>query len=307
MSKYTTELRYICENASGLSDSEGYDKIPEIIERSREKIFDFDYPIYDESYRSVLETKIIKHFYTREISAETVGLWKHWLDTKMNEIMPFYNQKYKTTLLEFNPLYDVDLHTEADRDKDGDKTDYNVGNESNNNTRDLTHTDDISSSNTQTTSASGTADNTTEGTTRTEANENDTKWKYYSDTPQGYIGGVEDRTYLTNLTKDTDKRQGIDESKSNSKGNNSYADQGEKRDSLSSEKLLTEHETDNRTKNRTNTLTSNFKNTEQYIQHVYGKRGTTSYSKLLEEFRKTILNIDMEIINELNELFIQLW
>ena len=109
MSKYTTEVRYICETAAGYHESQGYHSINKIISKARSKIFDFSYPIFDEKYRGVLETKILRHFYTREIGLETVALWKHFLDRKLNEIMPYYNQLYRSELLEFNPFYDIDL------------------------------------------------------------------------------------------------------------------------------------------------------------------------------------------------------
>ena len=112
MSDYTTQVRYICENYCGLESSEGYDKVEEIIDNSIGKIFDFNFPIFDENYRCVLERKIIRHFYTREIGLETVGLWKLKLATKLNEIMPYYNQLYKSALYEYNPLYNVDYTTE---------------------------------------------------------------------------------------------------------------------------------------------------------------------------------------------------
>lgn len=109
MSDYTTEVRYICESAYGLTESEGSDSVDKIIEGSMDKIFNFEYPIFDESYRGVLQKKILKHYYTREIGAETVGLWKLWVNTRLNEIMPYYNKLYETETLKFNPLYDVDV------------------------------------------------------------------------------------------------------------------------------------------------------------------------------------------------------
>ena len=109
MSKYTTEVRFICEVNSGLNESVGYSKIEDVITGAIPKIFDFDFPIFDENYRTVLEKKILKHFYTREIGEETTGLWKLRLDTKLNEIMPYYNKLYKSELLEFNPLYTANL------------------------------------------------------------------------------------------------------------------------------------------------------------------------------------------------------
>lgn len=115
MAKYTTSVRSICEVNSGLDESKGQANVNDIIANSRDKIFDFSYPIYDEDYRSVLETKILKHYYTREICAETVGRWKLFLDARMNEIMPYYNKLYESELLKFNPLYDVDYTRTSNR------------------------------------------------------------------------------------------------------------------------------------------------------------------------------------------------
>lgn len=53
-----------------------------------------DYPIFDESYRDGLNTKIINHFLMREIAHETIELFVHRLNTKMREIMPYYNQVF---------------------------------------------------------------------------------------------------------------------------------------------------------------------------------------------------------------------
>ena len=82
MSVFTTQIRYICESLAGLQESTGYENVEQVINGARAKIFSFSYPIYDDSYRAVLETKILKHFYTQEIGLETYGLWKLKLDTK---------------------------------------------------------------------------------------------------------------------------------------------------------------------------------------------------------------------------------
>ncbi len=115
MSKYTTEVRFICEQFSGLSESAEYSDVEQVIKKCLPKVFDFQFPIFDESYRSIIETKILRHYYTREIGLETVGLWKLKLNTKLNEIMPYYNKLYKSELIEFNPLYDVELTRERKR------------------------------------------------------------------------------------------------------------------------------------------------------------------------------------------------
>ena len=47
--------------------------------------------------------------------------------------------------------------------------------------------------------------------------------------------------------------------------------------------------------------------TEDYVESVSGKQGSGSYSKMLNEFRETFLNIDMQVIEEFAEMFMELW
>ena len=54
-----------------------------------------DYPIFDEEYRDTLNQKIINHFYTREIGAETPALFIFWLNRQLAERMPQINAVYK--------------------------------------------------------------------------------------------------------------------------------------------------------------------------------------------------------------------
>lgn len=118
MSEYTTQVRFICESYAGLQESVGADDVNTIVALAAPKIF-MDFPIWDEEYRLTLETKILKHFYLREIAHETVGLWRLRLDTYMNELMPVYNKMYAAVSQEFNPLFDVDIT----RTHDGTSTD----------------------------------------------------------------------------------------------------------------------------------------------------------------------------------------
>lgn len=175
MSKYTTEVRFICENSAGLSESEGADNVDSILDRCWNKVFNFDFPIFDENYRQVLCRKILKHYYTREIAHETVGRWKLALNAKLNEIMPYYNQLYKSELLEFNPFYDVDLT----RSREGSGT--------SNRTSNNTETNIDTSKNVS--SGSGTSNTDT--------------LNRFSDTPQNSMDtqGIADSVPLTTVTK----------------------------------------------------------------------------------------------------------
>ena len=242
MSKYTTELRFICESKAGLSDSVGFNQIDDVISNSWNKIFD-NFPIFDESYRSVLCSKILKHYYTREISAETVGLWQLWLNTRMGEIMPYYNKLYESALLEFDPFKD----TNYSRNHGGTFT----GDTRRNGRSDVSVDNSVTSN----------------GTSNSK--------NLFSDTPQGAITNIENESYLTNATliKDTDTNT------TNTNGNSTTQ----------------------------NTETTGITNTDNWIETIVGKQSTVSYSKLLQEFRDTFLNIDVMIINDLSDLFMNLW
>lgn len=279
MSKYTTELRYICETEAGLSESVGQTKIKDVIAKAIPKIFDFDFPIFDESYRNVLETKILKHYYTREIGLETYGLWKLKLDTKLNEIMPFYNQLYKSALLEFNPLYEVDYSKTGNRDASGTRDNTENNNESYDESTDTNESHDESTTN----SNDGTL---TKGTTTTTTN-------YFSDTPQGAISNVIDGTYLTNATYNVVGNTGSDNT-SNSGSADSDGSSKSKNEKDGSRK-------------GSKTSNSNLTDTESYLESVRGKMSSKSYSALLMEYRETFINIDMMLIEELSDLFFGLW
>lgn len=283
VSKYTTEVRYICESMAGLNQSEGYMSVSDIIEKSIPKIFDFNFPIFDENYRGVLERKILKHYYTREIGIETYGLWKLKLDTKLNEIMDYYNQLYKSALLEFNPFYDTDLT----RKRVVDTTGTNTSNTNKTNRSDTDFTID------KTVSVDST--NSTEYSDTDASNNNVNRKNLYSDTPQGAIDELEANRYLTNATIDNNVENLS--RKSNGEGSNKIDSTEEQSGNTRTEVSGNENEN----------YQSNIKNLENYIEEVKGKAGGSNYSKLLKEFRETFLNIDMMIINDLSDLFMNLW
>lgn len=296
MSKYTTEVRFICETEAGLTESVGYSKVDEVLDKSWDKIFDSgDWEIYDEEYRPILCKKILKHFYTREIGAETAGLWKLWLNQRMSEIMPYYNQLYKSTLLEFNPLYDTDYTTTGNRQTDeGEQT----GRETNS---DYTRTDNLNSERTDNLNSERTDNlNHTRTDNLTEANSG-SEYNLYSDTPQGALTGVESETYLTNARKIT-----TDNTRNNT-GTQEIKNTGTQNVSNTGTQNVSNTGT---VKNEGNDIENSkrvLNNTQDYTEHVIGKRGTQSYAKIIMELRDSFINIDMMIIDELNDLFFNLW
>ena len=92
MSKYTTEVRYICESKSGFTEEELKTKtVDEIIAAARTHIFNFTWPAYNSSWREMIEKFILKYYYTREIGLETFGLWQLKLEVRLEEIADKYN------------------------------------------------------------------------------------------------------------------------------------------------------------------------------------------------------------------------
>lgn len=399
MSVYTTQLRYICEEYAGRTDSGNYKETPAIIAAARPKLFDFPYPIYDTSYKAPLETKIINHFYFREIGAETAAQFKFMLGRTLNEIMPLYNELYKTADMEFNPFYDVDYfrdHKGSDaeqRRKSETGTHSATGSESGTSaeqstttgtaettttgerstiieneavrTLELTDertidTEDETTHNTQDQTTHNTQDQTTHNTTDTKTlNTTDTKTLNTkdtvrkSDTPQGGLTGIEGNDYLseavitdktgtealartgtetgqktgtetTNRTgtettastgTDTTAHTGTDTTEHTGTDTTITTETQEATESgTASQENETATETTGTTGKTTNsagedqrTGTEDITGTDQYLDHVYGKMGGVSYAALLQEYRETLINIDMMIINELEVCFMNIY
>lgn len=243
MSKYTTEVRFICETLAGFDTSQGYGKVKDIIDNSWDKIFDFEFPIFDEEYRIVLCKKILMHYYTREIGFETVGLWKLKLETLMNEIMPYYNKLYESVNFEFNPLVDADYTKEHEGSNQGESSG--------------------SDAHTGTVGDSGSVSDT------------NTRWDVYSDTPQGALTNVANETYLTDARKITDNGSGT--------------------------------RANTRTYNDGRSIENDFSNTDEYIEHITGKFPGKTYSAMIKEYRDNILNVDVQVIDSLRDLFMKVW
>ena len=366
MSAFTTQVRFVCEQMYGLKESVGLDRVNEVVSATSGEIIG-EYPIFDESYRNVLNDKIIKHYYTREIGEETVGLWRFRLNTKMNEIMPYFNKLYESELLKFNPFYDVELRSQktgtgeesGERDESRDKSYSDVKNGETKETmnesgsRSLetsTEGKDIESrvsegeskeesSGSSSSSKSGSNSGETSGVSASNVTDETSKDQLdkYADTPQGSVSGLLDGTYLTNArdVSGSEKKEvsGVDSSNAKNKGEYEESDSesrsgsvtnksngsesGVKDSKVSGEESESSGRDVTRSEDNVQVGSGNQKErnsqknvvntTENYVESVMGKRGNVSYSKMLNEFRETFINIDLMVINELNSLFIGLW
>lgn len=382
MAKYTTEVRSICESLSGLKESVGYASVDEVIANSYDKIFDA-FPIFDEAYRETLCSKILKHYYTREIGAESFGLWKLQLNRKMEEIMPYYNQLYESERLTIDPLKNY----KGGSNRTLDKLSNTNGTEQTSNTGGTTGTVDHLRTGGYTDTNNGTIGRTKTGskanvTTGSESNvrsgnmdNENTKEGYttdtrkvlngnvstsfvdlFTDTPQGNINNMgdgyhlpdgtptdvpivgTDTAYLTTAEKtnqtvrDTqeieNKRAFSDDYKDNTKTTYNNVTDTKTYNNLTNTETYnsikddeTHGDTTSRVYNRddmldtyntqrTNTgsgtkqVATTGKDTESITDGGY--RGITE-SEMLALYRKTFLNIDLDIIKELKSLFMLVW
>ena len=322
MSVYTVEVKYICEVESGLVQTSGYNDIDEVIDNSWEKIFK-KFPIFDESYREGLCKKILNHYYTREICAETVALWKFWLNQKMNEIMPYYNKLYMSEQLKYDPLHEIDftreIHENTSNNGEGNRS--SNGKASNTNNISSSTDDYFKAENTDiktpdiTRTITGETENRQTNTGNTTTNSSTNGQELFSDTPQGSISNLADGNYLTSAkmnTSTTDTTNTIDtQNKNDGRSVSQDVTSGTEKTSCTK---LESNSINNKSSKIGEELTSdneNYSKTDagirEYLEHIHGKNSGTSYSKLIQDYRDSLLNIDMDIIFELRDLFMNIY
>ena len=205
--------------------------------------FDFQmtqYPIFDENYRNTLNNNILYHYYENEIGFETAPLFRFYLNQKLNEIMPYYNELYKAQ----KKLIDENLLL-----------------------NNVNLTEQLSGTNTNetTTTGSSTSQSTNSGTSN---NKN-----LFQDTPQGQISStdIDNQTWATNLTLDRNTTNNTINDTSSNKGS------------------------------------ANTNATNSYLKTIIGNNGGKFNIDILNDIKNNLMNIDLMIINDLNELFMQIF
>lgn len=85
-------LLYDLMNSMTNFGAETQTAIKDLARASSSQIFNFDYPLSTNVNKEDFETMILNHFIDRRIGFETYTLFHIKLETKMNEIMPYYNK-----------------------------------------------------------------------------------------------------------------------------------------------------------------------------------------------------------------------
>lgn len=98
-------------------------ELREFVEDPLFTLFDFDYPFYadDLSIKEEFENRFIEHYYFHEIGFETVARFKHYLRSRLRDVMPYYSQLYESELKakDLNFLLNKDLREEFIRESSG--------------------------------------------------------------------------------------------------------------------------------------------------------------------------------------------
>lgn len=197
------------------------------------------YPIFDEEYREILNGLIFDRYMNEEICTESFAMFRQFMRSRMNEIMPYFNKLYETERIEIDPLSTMNIVSTV------------VGS--------ATSTAEQSSSEDRTSNVD--AESTTTSGAR----------NVQSATPQMMLKG--DADYASSAT---DVNSGVTA------------------ESDSNEQSTTE----------TAGHATNVSGTESDTQ-TSGYQGHTV--DLLQNFRASIMNIDRDIINSLQDLFMITW
>lgn len=226
------------------------------IEEGRKKLFDFEYPIFDSSYKGVFETNFIRNFYMREIGFETEGLFKFQLETWLLINMPYFNKLFESELINFDPLMNSKMESTYTKEKD---TDSAINSNTNGNT-------------------TNTLNQTVDGTQT-----NDT-----------FNRILENTTPDTRLAITSNDGSGVIEYASNIK-------EGTNKDSFVNN--VTTDNSGTEITDVTGNTTSDITELETFVQTKEGKVGAQSYSKMLTEYRDSLIRVEKQIFNEMQQLF----
>ena len=227
-----------------------------------------NYPIYKEEHRQALNRKIIEHYWNEEIGTETPYRFKFYINRKMREIMPYYNQRWRSeweNVEGYNPLWNIGLTDSYTREilQEGDYT-----------------------SNTKEVNKSETTANNTQKGKDTETN-NNKETLVYNDVPASGITQeqINNNTYVTNYNRNS----GVG-TKENTSENTS--------DNKTKQNLKTDGETTQKQKSN---------QVEKFTHRQDGSSAGLGFSVALKQWRDIMLNIDMEIIDALAPCFMGLF
>lgn len=303
MSRFTTQLRFMLETQNQMEHTGNASDIDEVIDNTREWLFNFTYPSSEltDSEKAHLEKHIMLHYYTREIGFETFGLFKAKLQSKLWDIMPLYNKLYALEHKNLDFFNDVDYSKQFDGtvEQDGTTNERNGKIEHTNSGKEnTTTTGSIKDQN-----GGQVVDTNVTSNGYTDTNSGDDR-TIFSDTPQSEVDIDNDNAYVTNVTK-------------NQKGTSlervydDLTQENTREDTSNSERTFNNYKVENENNKKLTDLftslidTIDKTDTTHNIERVFGNMGN-NLDKFIK-YRDNVMNLELRIINDLDELFMQLW
>lgn len=305
MAGYTTQVRSICEQAAGKTEHVAFPEIEDVITAALPSVFPYDFPIYEGGTCEALERKILRRYWMREIGTETVGMWKFLMNERLQRIMPYYVDLYRHNVNSFVLTGDVDLYREIVEEMERADT---TGGTSRTTGTDVTENDTATSkTGSRVLTRAGATTRTGSETLAGTRTPNLTTKDKYSDTPQGGTTGLDSDGYLTNYRNVT---QTGTEGTSETKTYNSVKDQESGSDTETFQNI-TDRQSGTVTGRDDHTRTDSFSGSgtedRTRTEHVHGIQDAARYLALKEKLMQLVLNIDNMIIQDLADLFFNLY
>lgn len=148
-------------------------------------IFSFDYNLFDNSHKEELETKLIRHYYTREIGFETTNLWLFKLEERLLSILPKYNDLYKSNAINYDILNNYSITETSGRDI---KRDYTGSSNTTTNTKQVGYITPENIINTENMDNYANTMNTNNTNSNASGVNNETSLDNYTSTRSGVVG-----------------------------------------------------------------------------------------------------------------------
>lgn len=240
-----------------------------------ENEFDFGldkYTIFDEAYRPILNKAILDYYFTHEIGWINPALFKHFLTARMDLIMRNkYNALYKAKSIEFNPLYNVEMHETFTRTVDNEN---NVENNS-----------QITSNNTS--ASKDVVNSTNESNSVNDAKALMLMSAYPSEDMSN--GEFENNVYVSSGQRQTNNTENTENSEDNSITETTASNNGTNVGKV--------------------TIGNNGKETETYQRDTVGSSAGLPFSRAMTQLKDYLdeFQLDQQVISELSDLFINIY
>ena len=303
MSRFTTELRFMLETQNGNEETGSASDVMEVINNTREWLFNFDYPSSEltEAEKEHLEKNFMLQYYTREIGFETFGLFKVKLQAKLWEIMPIYNKLYALEHKNLDFFDDVNYTKKLDGtfEQDGTTNERNGKVEHTNSGKENT----TSQGSFRDTNGGQVVDTNVTSNGYTDTNSG-SDYNLYSNTPQSEVTIEDDHAYITEVTKNKKgtsiEREYDDLTVENTRQDTSYT-----------ERTFNNYKVENENNKKLTDLftalvdTIDKTDTTHNVEKIFGNMGN-NLDKFIK-YRDNVMNLEQRIINDCNDLFMQLW